>query len=104
MQNSTKCVQQSSIIDVSQCPGIDSTEITTKRLLLLKLPKPVTPDAELLLLIFFDWLEFHWMECSHCLFSQSLQKDLTNLQINYEVHNQNYYFDHLGTTIRTVFL
>lgn len=35
-------------------PGIDSTEITTKRLLLLKLPKPVTPDAELLLLIFFD--------------------------------------------------
>ena len=52
MQNSTKCMQQSSIIDVSQCPGIDSTEITTKRLLLLKLPKPVTPDAELLLLFF----------------------------------------------------
>ena len=54
MQNSTKCMQQSFIIDVTQCPGIDSTEITTKRLLLLKLPKPVTPDAELLLLIFFD--------------------------------------------------
>ena len=43
-------MQHSSIIDVSQCPRIDSTETNSKKLLLLKLPKPATLDAEILLL------------------------------------------------------